>query len=437
MPPEALEELARRAAASVDGDALVALTRALVRIDSVVRPGEPSGNETRVAEYLAGELRRRSLDVRVDEVVPGRPNVVADWRTGRPGRALLLEGHTDVVTEGDPAAWTYPPFDAALVNGRIYGRGANDMKGGLAAAIAALDAVRTVVPGVEERESRRDTGAPRTPDAAAVDARVGGRVRIAAVCDEEGMMQGIKAFIRAGHAAGFDGAIVCEPEQNEVCLHQKGAIRAVATFHGRMAHGAMPFAGVNPIPAAARFVAAVAALNDSEQARHGAHPLLGRPWITPTTVRAPATGEAQLNVMAGDAVVTIDVRTLPGQDHAELRSALTAAARASAETDERVSAELEIVDDRPWTETPADHPLVRAAAGAQTLVLGGAPRFGGVPGTTDGTFLHAWANVPIVTMGPGRREVPHQANEYLDVEELLDAARIYAAAIVLFLGEET
>ncbi|MCL6554263.1 MAG: M20/M25/M40 family metallo-hydrolase, partial [Firmicutes bacterium] len=361
-----MHELAARAAAAVDADEVVALTRALVRIPSVIRPGDPGGTEAAVAAYLVDDLRARGLTVSTHLVAPGRPNVVADWETGRPGRGLILEGHTDVVTEGDPAAWTYPPFDAVVADGRIWGRGACDMKGGLAAAIVALDAVRRAVPDLP------------------------GRVRLAALVDEEGLMLGVKAFVRAGGCRGFDAAVVCEPEENEICLYQKGAMRVLATFVGKMAHGAMPYAGANPIPWAAQFVLGLGALERQEQARVGGHPFLRLPHVTPTTVRAPVVGEPQFNVLAGEAQVTVDVRTVPGQDHAALLAAMEALADRVRASDPRAVVRLEVVEDRPWTATPADAPIVQAVAQACEVALGRPPRYGGVPGATDGTFLHAW-----------------------------------------------
>jgi succinyl-diaminopimelate desuccinylase len=408
-----LDTLAARAAAAVDAEEVVRLTRDLIRIPSVIRPGTTAGTEAAAAAYVARYLRDCGLAVAVQEAAPGRPNVVGDWDGGRAGRSLILEGHTDVVTEGDQAAWTHPPFEATIVDGRIYGRGAADMKGGLAAAIGALSAVRRAAAGLP------------------------GRVRVAALADEEGMMLGVKTFVRAGGAAGFDGAIICEPEENEICLHQKGAMRVLATFRGRMAHGAMPYAGANPIPWAAAFIRGLSAEEARQQQRHGAHPTLGLPFITPTTVRAPIAGEPQFNVMAGEAQVTVDIRTIPGQEHAALRTALEAIAAEVRATDPRAQVSLELVEDRPWTETPADAPIVRAVERAHTIALGRAPRYGGVPGATDGTFLHAWAGVPIVTIGPGRRDIPHQADEYVEVTELVAAARLYAAAIVYFLGADS
>ncbi|MDR7513113.1 MAG: M20/M25/M40 family metallo-hydrolase, partial [Armatimonadota bacterium] len=156
---------------------------------------------------------------------------------------------------------------------------------------------------------------------------------------------------------------------------------------------------------------------------------------TPTTVRAPAQGTPQFNVMAGEAQVTVDVRTIPGQDHAALVEALRAAAARAAAPDAGVSAAVELVEDRPWTETPADAPVVQALERAVRTALGREPAYGGVPGSTDGTFLHAWAGLPVVTVGPGSRQIPHQADEHVEIAELVAAARLYAAAIVYFLGE--
>lgn len=405
--PSSLEECAQRAAASVDAEDVVALARRLVRIPSVVRPG---GGEAAVAGFLAEELERRGFAVSWQEVSSGRPNVIADWDAGEEGFGLILEGHTDVVTEGDPAAWSCDPFGGEVRSGRLYGRGACDMKGGLAAAVAAVDAVRRTTRGLR------------------------GRVRLAALVDEEGMMAGVKAFLRAGYAQGFHGAIVCEPEENEVCLVQKGALRVLATFRGRQAHGAMPYAGANPIPAAARFVLSLRDLQETEQRRCGPHPQLGLPWVTPTTVRAPAHGDAQFNVMAGEAQITVDLRTVPGQDHGALREALQRTASCAAQGEDGVEATTELVEDRPWTQTPPDAAVVRAVERAVELVTGRPPRYGGVPGATDGTFLCAWAGLPVVVIGPGKREVPHQVDEYVEVAELVEAARIYAAAVVYALG---
>ena len=414
--PATVETLAAAAAAAVDGEALVRRTRELVRIRSVF-DRDSGSNETAAAMAVAVELQAIGLAVRIDEVAPGRPNVIADWVGSafdpERDRTLMFEGHTDVVTEGDRSGWTRDPYGAELVleaagNTRLYGRGSADMKAGVAAAIAAVEALQRAAPDLP------------------------GRVRLGIVVDEEGLMLGIKHFVAQGHADGVDGAIICEPEENELCLFQKGAMRVHVHVRGVMAHGAMPYAGVNPITGLQRFLAAVAALQAGEQARLGAHPYLGLPWLTPTIVRAPVVGEAQLNVMPERAYAALDIRTIPGQHHDTLYQQLRAAADALEADTEGLSIELDFFESRPWTATDPHDPLVAALEAAYPAVLGGEPRYGGVPGATDGTFLHA-AGVPIVTVGPGDRTIPHQVDEFVRVEEVVAAARLYAAAAVRYL----
>lgn len=281
------------------------------------------------------------------------------------------------------------------------------MKAGVAAAVVAAEAVRAAAP------------------------ELGGRLRLGFVVDEEGLMLGVKHFIRRGWARGVAGAIICEPEENELCLWQKGALRVEVRARGVMAHGAMPYAGVNPVPPLVRFLGAVGELEHDEQRRLGAHPFLGLPYLTPTILRAPERGEAQLNVLPETALCALDIRTVPGQDHRALLGRLGALAE-QVQGDAALS--LTLLEDRPWTQTPADDPLVRALEAAYVHVFGTPPRYGGVPGATDGTFLHAWAGVPVVTVGPGGRTVPHQRDEYVAVDDLVQAARLYAAAAVYFLA---
>lgn len=394
------QDLARQAAQAVDAEEVVRLAQRLVQIESYY----PGPGEGPVVDYLEPYLRERGFKTTLQAVAPGRPNLIADLGRGPGG--LILEGHTDVVTHGSLERWTVSPYEGRIVGGRLYGRGSCDMKGGLAAAIVAAQAVRKVL------------GEPSKT------------LRLCILCDEEGLMLGVKALVRAGYAEGFTGAIICEPEENQICLWQKGAMRIWAHFQGQMAHGAMPYAGANPIPSAARFVAELGRLQSELQAE-SFHQHLGKPWITPTVFQGLA-GEGQFNVIPDRVRVGLDIRTNPGQDHREIEQRLQAALAASLEAG--VTAGLEVFEDRPATETPQDARVVRAVEEALAL-LDLPVQYGGVPGATDGTFLWAWARLPIVTIGPGGRTVPHQADEYVELEELIAAARLYAATSVLFLAD--
>ena len=399
--------------AGIDREELVRLAGDLVRIPSVYRPEEEDGNESAAAGFVADYLRNSGFEVRTEEVAPGRPNVWAVWEGDRPGKTLLFEAHTDVVTEGSAGEWNHPPFGSERVGRRLYGRGACDTKGNLAAAVLAVRAIK-------------DSGVSFP-----------GALVLCHPVDEEGMMTGIKAFIGNGHAEGVDAAVICEPEENQICTSQKGALRVEVAVRGTMAHGAMPLSGVNPVTRAARFVVAVEELEREEIGRHGEDPFLGYPSLTPTILMGPDCGEPQINVIPAGAYVALDIRTVPSQSHEELIGRLQDVLARLKTEDPDFDATLEVIEERPPTETPQDEPLVGAMARAHEHLTGGEPRYNGVPGATDGTFLSAWAGIPIVTTGAGEREVPHHADEWVDEDELFAACRLYAATAMYYAyGEE-
>ncbi|MGH7320561.1 MAG: M20 family metallopeptidase [Candidatus Rokuibacteriota bacterium] len=397
--------------AQIHDDDIVALTRRLVQIPSVFRPGDPGANESAVARAVAEWFSEEGFTVETQEVAPGRPNVIG-WIDGTPtGRTLCLEGHTDVVTEGDPAEWRHDPWGATVENGRIYGRGTADMKGGLAAAMVAAAALRW------SRVS------------------FSGRLLVAALVDEEGGMTGARHFMRTPLGHTVDAAIICEPEQNELCLEQKGVFWARVLIQGRMAHGAMPYAGVNPIAAAGTFLAGLPSVERRIRQGVPRSPTLGTAHVTPTVCRAPANGVPQNNVIPASAELRVDVRLVPGITAKTALAALRALAR---ETEARWRGVRITVDPveppRPAVRVKRSEPLVQALEWAVSTVTGRPPRFGGVPGSTDGTIFVTERKIPIVTFGPGKREIPHQVDEYVEVAELVEAGRCYAAAAVRFLG---
>ena len=399
----------RDALRQVHQDELVALTRDLVRIPSVITPGDPDGNEAAVADCVQRWLVREGFEVERDLVAPGRPNVVARLGDGR-GRALLLEGHTDVVTEGDPAAWSHPPFGGDVDGGRIWGRGAADMKGGLAAAMIAAAAIKR-------------SGAP-----------LGGRLVVGALVDEEGDMAGVRRFVASPLARELTAAIVCEPEQNELCLEQRGVVWARVTLRGRMAHGAMPEAGANPLTAVGALLAEAPRLERRLRRLSTRSRYLRPPTVTPTIVRSPLGGVPQPNVIPATAEVVLDVRLTPGPDADAVSAEIERACQAAAGAVPGVKVEWRAVNGfRPATRVDRDEPLVRAMVSAVKAATGRRAVFGGVPGSTDGTILRETLGIPIVTCGPGHRLIPHQVDEHVEIAELVDAAKIYVASALKYL----
>ena len=393
----------------IDEGELVELTRDLIRIPSVVRPGDPSATEAAVAAHVEGWLRREGFEVEVHEVAPGRPNVLA-WIGEASGPSLLLEGHTDVVTEGNAAEWRYAPFGADLVDGRIYGRGSADMKSGLAAAMIAAAAIKRS------------------------GARLGGRLVVGALVDEEGDMIGAKHLCTTALGRTLTAAIICEPEQNELCLEQRGVVWARVTARGRMAHGAMPEAGVNPISALGALLREAPALERRLRRLCRRSPHLRPPTVTPTVVQSPVQGVPQSNVIPSLAQATLDVRLTPGPDGDAVAKEIDIACQRAMEAVPGATVEWQAVNGfRLATRVERGEPLVRAMVRGVRQATGHAPRFGGVPGSTDGTILRMTLGIPIVTCGPGNRLIPHQVDEYVEVRELVDAAKIYVASALNFL----
>ena len=400
----------------IDADEVVELTRALVRIPSVYRPGDPTATEAQVAGFVEAWLRGEGFEVEVQEVAPGRPNVVGWLGEKRPGcRSLLLEGHTDVVTEGDPAEWSHAPFGADLVDGRIYGRGAADMKSGLAAAMVAAAAFRRA--GV----------APR------------GKLVVGALVDEEDGMIGVRHLCGTPVGRELDAAIICEPEQNELCLEQRGVVWARFRARGKMAHGAMPEAGVNPIACLGRLLAAAPGLERRLRKACEKSRYLRPPTVTPTIIQGPppTIGVPQSNVIPAVAETTFDIRLTPGIGGDEIRAELEAICRAAAAAQPGVKVEWEPVNAfRLATKVERSEELVQAMIRGVKQATRRAARYGGVPGSTDGTILRMELSIPIVTCGPGDRLIPHQVDEFVPVEQVVDTAKIYAASALNYLEAE-
>jgi succinyl-diaminopimelate desuccinylase len=391
----------------IDPDELIALTRDLVRIPSVVRPDDPAATEAAVAGHVEHWLRAEGFAVEVHEV---RPNVLGVLGDGPAGPTLLLEGHTDVVTEGNAGEWSHPPFGGDLVEGRIYGRGSADMKSGLAAAMVAAAAIRRS--GV----------------------RLGGRLVVGALVDEEGGMMGARHLCTTALGRELSAAIICEPEENELCLEQRGVVWARVTVRGRMAHGAMPEAGLNPITALGALLREAPALERRLRRLCRRSPYLRPPTVTPTVARAPMQGVPQSNVIPSTAQATLDVRLTPGPDADTVAKEIDVACQRAMDACPGTTVEWEPINGfRLATRVERGEPLVHAMVRGVRQATGRAPRFGGVPGSTDGTILRTTLGIPIVTCGPGNRLIPHQVDEYVEVAELVDAAKIYVASALKFL----
>ncbi len=423
-----MPSLQTRLASSIGEDEMIQKLAELVALESVVEDGH---TEYKVAQAVSAWCVEDSLTFELSEVSPGRPNLLIEWRGKRPGPALLFEAHSDTVTAGDLSQWSRLPFRLTREGDRVYGRGTADTKGNLVAAYIGI------------RELVRTT-----------QGNFPGCLRLLVPIDEEGMMTGIRHYIASGGTADVKAAICCEPEDAQVCIRQKGALRLRVEIHGKMAHGAMPLTGSNPLPVLARFLVAIAEEEIREQERMGFDTLLGWPSMTPTEIRSPLAGVSGFNVVPGAAAVSLDIRTVVGQSHRDLTQRIQQNLDEVLEEANRSIREgrvcrlrhplgesidpgefhgtVVVVDDRPVTDTPVDHAVVQSVVAAVHERLGVPAVLSGVPGATDGTWL--WeAGIPIVTVGAGHRYVPHQADEWVSLRQLCDIAVIYGDAAYRFL----
>lgn len=368
----------------------------LIRFPTV----NPPGDEGPLAAHLAGWLEALGLSVQLHEVLPGRPNLVARLR-GRAGApTLLFNTHMDVVPPG--AGWTRDPFAGELVDGRVYGRGAVDAKGSLAAFLLAAAALAR-------------GGVP-----------LDGDLVVTAVVDEEASSQGAR---RLAPAVAADHAIVGEPTGLDVVIAHRGSLRPVVAVEGRAAHASQPAAGVNAVHMAARAITAFEAYAGTLNGR--AHALVGSPTLAVTM----AHGGLKDNVIPDRCEFTIDRRLIPGETEAEALAGVQGVLDAlrAAHPDFRAAIARLIPTTGGPAETPADAPIVAALARAGRAVLRREPRLAGFPAACDMVHFRS-AGIPTAVLGPGDLGRAHAADEWVDVREVADAARIYALASLALLA---
>jgi acetylornithine deacetylase/succinyl-diaminopimelate desuccinylase len=336
-----------------------------------------TGQERAVAEYLASRLRGCGASVEWQPVgTSGRANVIARLRGSRPGPVLMFNAHLDTV----------PPYgmtlDAHVREGRLVGRGAADMKGALAAMIAAASRV-----------------------AEAGD--FAGELMITGVAGEENGSPGTRTLVAGGIRADF--AIVGEPTMMRVGRAHKGAMWARATFHGVATHGSVPQNGVNAVYHAARFVTAVETRLAPALARH-THPLLG-----PATVNVGViAGGDRPPMVPARCVVELDRRWLPGEDHDAVLGEIQALAPAA--TVEEMAGTAGFVHAP--LDCPQDDPYLLLLC----EVAGGEPV--GLQFWTDAALLAAHGT-PAVVCGPGDIAQAHSLDEWVAVDQLERAAEVY------------
>jgi acetylornithine deacetylase len=403
-------------APAIDRDRLVADLQALIRIPSI------TGDEAAAAAWADAALR--ALGLTVETITPDRAATRADpdWpgeemprtslpvvvgRAGRPGgRRVILSGHLDVVPPGDPATWTADPWSAEIRDGAVYGRGACDMKGGVAAILAAVRAL-----GVAGDLEQLD-----------------GELVVAFVPSEEDGGQGTLAAIRAGVRG--DVAIITEPSDLDVVVAHAGAITFRLTVPGRAAHASKRREGVSALD---KLFVLSRALEADESRRNAAEtdPLmtaLGLPY--PTIIGIVAGGEwasTVLDRVTADGRYGVRLGQTAAGAEAELRAVIAGACAADDFLRDH-PATIEITGGRFGSgRVPSDHPLPVGLADVVESVTGRRPALLGEPYGADMQMFVNVGHTPCVIFGPGDVKLAHSADEHVPIAQVEDCARVLAA----------
>ena len=369
------------------------LLKRLVAANSInpsLVPGAPG--EAEVAEIVRRALVDAGLDVVVQEVAPGRPNVIGVLEGRAPGPTVMLCGHIDTVgVEG-----MVDPFVPRVEAGRLYGRGSQDMKGGVAAMVAAAALLR--------------------------DGWSRGRLVIAAVADEEYMSLGAEAVAREWVA---DAAIVTEPTDLTMAIGHKGFVWLEVETRGRAAHGSRPAEGRDAIAHMGRVLVALEALDRDLQSRAPA-PFQGTGSLHASIIR----GGRELSVYPDHCVLEIERRTVSGEDAETARAEVAAILRSISAADPAFDGRVRIQAGRPAHCLDAAHPLAQALA-ASLDAAGRDSQPGGMSFWTDAAILSA-AGTPSLLFGPGGAGL-HSVEEYVNVDDVYVCRDILVTSVRTFL----
>ena len=365
----------------------------LIRIQSV-NPffGEDARGEWEIAGYVEWRCREAGLKVHRQPVSPGRENVVAELRVGHPENALLFEAHMDTVSLGSMEN----PLEPTYVGDRLYGRGACDTKGSLAAMLHA----------VEE--------CARNPEQLSSD------VVLCAAVDEERAFEGILAFIDSDVSVA--GAVVGEPTDLGIVVAHKGCARFRLTTRGKAAHSSVPHEGDNAIYRMAEVMEVI-----KEDVEGGLadldHPLVGPPTIVVSTIRAGT----QINIVPEECAIEVDRRIVPGEDAREVLDGILKTLQERLHGSNVHFDAEELLLDWPL-DTPPESATARCAQRVASE-MGLEDRLHGVAYGSDASKLQQLKGVPSIVFGPGSIAQAHSGEEWVPAEHVERAAEFYAGMV--------
>ncbi len=379
------------------GDDVIETLAALVRINSV-NPNYVGGvPELEIAEFIEQFFAHRGIEVRRQDVFPNRPNVIARIPGKDPNRRIVFEAHMDTVSV---AGMSIDPWDPAIRDGRLYGRGSCDTKGGMAAMMHALASL------AQEKS---------TP---ACD------ILFAATIDEEYSYRGVWALCN-DRPLEAEAAVIAEPTSLQAVIASKGVVRWKIETHGKSAHSSKPHLGVNAIENMARIITELE--DDTRKLAHHQHPLLGPATCNIGVVR----GGTQINFVPDRCEIEIDRRMLPHETTEQVLAHYQALLEtlAAQHNDFEFTMHPPMLTDWPLETDPANPAVEKMVAVLNSLKLDS--QLMGVPFGSDASKF-GLRGIPSLILGPGSIDQAHSAIEYIECSQVIAAAEIYRRYMLAF-----
>ncbi len=380
----------------VNKDEAIELLQSIIKFKTVNAPGD----ELPLAEFISSKLDEIGVKNYVDAFEGNRGNVVGRINGTGEKEALLFNGHLDTVPPGD-IEWEHGPYSAALVNNKIYGRGSADMKGGLAAMLMAIKAVKQAGWELKGDFIYTATAGEETDSIGAVKYR------------DEGGLDGVSAII------------IGEPSSNGVNVAEKGAFWVEITTYGKTAHGAFTHKGINAITHMNALISELV----SYKFKYVENTVVGHPTMNISTI----SGGVKTNVVPDKCSLTIDMRTVPGQVHADIVKDFEEIIEKLADEIKDFKADVKVLNDRPAVETKASDPFVKMAIETIKEEFDKDVEAKGVNFYTDASIFLPSTNLPCIFYGPGDADMAHQPNEFVSVDSYMECIQFYIAMIENYL----
>lgn len=375
----------------VNQERAIHFLRKLISIKSV----NPPGNEFAVANAISEHASKAGLSTEIKALSKGRANIVVRLKGRNPKKpSLIFSGHLDTVPVGDNL-WKYHPFSAEIVDEKMYGRGACDMKSGVAALIEAMILLK-------ERNDMLEHD-----------------VVFVGTAGEEVDCIGASLMVDEDVLKNAGAMVIGEPSNGKVFTAHKGALWLEIKLFGKTAHGSMPGEGINAIVHMSELIERLKRFTFSYEKEH---PLLGEPTLTISTI----DGGVKTNVVPDQCKLTLDIRTIPEIEHSEIIKEMEAILKDLETEIDHFQAELNVINNLPALENEKDDPFVHIALKTNKDLNKVSVEEWGANYYTDASVYSPSLKIPIIIYGPGNEKLAHQPDEYVDLNSYIRSISYYA-----------